>query len=177
MQSENVPSSLNERKVAPVNPTTADKNRLRSHLAAARLGGAVALMLGSPRHRNMPLGMLRRCLIPAMSRGQMSLVEAGAPESGETAPVALILWAKVSDETHARLLKDLDKAMILDPEEWSGGENYWIIDAIGPERFVAPAIRSLRKGAFKDKIVHFRARESESENAPLVVKTLEPLQG
>ena len=171
MQSENATPSLDDKLVSAAQPTAASKNRLRSHLAAARLGGAVALMLGSPRHRKLPLGMLRRSLIPPMTRSQMILVEAGAADTGEAAPVAMVLWAKVSDETHERLIKDIDRAMILDPTEWDSGENYWIIDAIGQERFVAPAIRSLRKGALNGKTVHFRAVEDEA----LVVKTLEPL--
>lgn len=176
MQSDVSSEGLDHKPVSMAEPTEMQKNRFRSHLAAARLGGAVALMLGSPRHRSLPLGYLRRSLIPAMTRGQMSLVEAGREETGEAAPVALLLWAKVSDEVHKRLVEDIDKPMLLDPEEWNSGENFWIIDAIGQERFLAPAIRKLRTGEFKGKTVYYRVREGEGEEATLSVKTLEPAQ-
>lgn len=159
MQNENFTAEMDDRHVSAVQPSSRDKNRLRSHLAAARFGGAVALMLNSVRHRNMPLDALRSMLIPPMTRNQMILVEAGAEKTGEAAPVALVLWAKVSAETHKRLTENLEKPMLLAPAEWDAGENYWIIDAIGQERFVAPAIRSLREGALKGKEVHFRAKD------------------
>lgn len=177
MQTDTERAGMDQMKVSPVSPTTAQKNKFRSHLAAARLGGAVALMLGSPRHRALPLGMLRRTLIPALTRGQMTLVEAGREETGETAPVALLLWAKVSDKTHQRLVTELDKPMLLEPEEWSAGENYWIVDAVGQERFLAPAIRKLREGEFKGKEVHYRVREGEGEAEQLKVKVLEAVGG
>ena len=161
MQTENSTAALDDRLVSAVQPSQQEKNRLRSHLAAARFGGAVALMLNSARHRNLPLDMLRSMLIPPMTRNQMTLVEAGAQETGEATPVALVLWAKVSDKTHKRLCEMLDKPMLLAPSEWDGGENYWIIDAIGQERFVAPAIRSLREGVLKGKKLHFRGKDEQ----------------
>ena len=56
---------------------------------------------------------------------------------------------------------------------WKHGDHshVWIVDAIGQERFLAPAIRKLREGEFKGKTVYFRVREGDE----LKVKTLEPV--
>ncbi len=63
------------------------------------------------------------------------------------------------------MLKQIDRPFDLDDKEWKSGSNYWIIDVIGPDRFVAPLLSDLRSSEFKDKTVYYR---SKTENGPEV---------
>ena len=127
-------------------------------MIASQFGNMVTIMMQSPHHRNIRLAELYRRLVPPLLIDQFRLAEARKKDSGTTLPVGLILWAKVSDEVHKRLLGQLDRTFDLGPQEWRSGDHYWIIDAIGPDRFVAPLLSDLRQREFKGKTVHYRAK-------------------
>ena len=131
---------------------------LRSRMIASQFGNMVTIMMQSPHHKNIRLAELYRRLVPPLLINQFRIAEARKKDSGATLPVGLILWARVSDEVHQRLLAQLDKTFDLGPQDWRSGDNYWIIDAIGPDRFVAPLLSDLRERDFKGKAVHYRAK-------------------
>ncbi len=138
---------------------------IESRLLSSQFGNMVTIMMQSPHHKNVLLSELRRRVVPPLLNKQFRLAEARKKNSGTTVPVGLILWARVSDEVHNRLLNQLDKTFDLDDKEWRSGDNYWIIDAIGPDRFLAPLLSDLRGSDFKDKTVHYR---SKTPNGPEV---------
>ncbi len=130
---------------------------LNSRLLAAKFGDMVTVLMQSPHHKNIPLSDLRDRLVPPLVKQQYRVAEARKGDSGEIIPVGLILWARVSDEVHERL-KASEGPLELRGDEWFSGEKYWIIDAIGQERFLTALLTDLRKKDFVGKSIHYRAR-------------------
>ena len=140
--------------------TKQQRQLLNSRMIAAQFGNIVTILMQSPGHRNFQLIDLYKRVVPPLLANQFRLAEAVKKETGTSLPVGLIMWARVSDEVHQRLYQDPSRSIDLDAKEWNSGDNYWIVDAIGPERFVAPLLNDLRQKEFNGKIVHFRARSS-----------------
>ena len=57
--------------------------------------------------------------------------------------------------------EQLDQPILLKGDEWTSGDNLWIIDVVGAERFLAPLLTGLRKSEFKDRTVYYRIRTKE----------------
>lgn len=141
--------------------TEADKRQnelLHSRLISAKFGNIVTVLMQSEPHKDMRLNHLRDYVVPPLMTSQYRLAEASKKGSGNVVPVGLILWAKVADEIDQKLRNSLDKPFILLGDQWSSGENYWIIDAVGEERFLTPLLTDLRKTDFKGKPVNYRVR-------------------
>lgn len=90
---------------------------------AQMLGEVVWLMSQSPAHKQLFIGDLEWFCMPAIVFEQFRIFY------GPDAPAAVALWAHVSDDTHERLLTG---AVKLRPDEWRGGDNYWLIELIAP---------------------------------------------
>ena len=150
--------------------TKQQRQLLNSRIIASQFGNIVTILMQSPAHKNVRLPDLYSLVVPPLLTNQFRLAEAVRKESGTSLPVGLVLWARVSDDIHQRLCEQVAKPIILAPKEWNSGENYWIVDAIGPERFVAPLLSGLRQGDLKGKKVHYRAKSSEGPE----VRTMGP---
>ena len=144
---------------------------MHSRLISSQFGNMVTIMMQSPHHKNVRLSELPDRLVPPLTKNQFRLAEARKQGHGSTIPVGMIIWARVSDDVHNRMMQQLDSPFELKLEEWQSGDNYWIIDAVGPERFLAPLLSDLRSKDFKDKTVYFR---SKSPQGP-VARTLDDL--
>jgi cytolysin-activating lysine-acyltransferase len=94
-----------------------------SHL----LGEMTWLLTQSPLHRSFALSDLEWLVMPALIHEQFYMFRDGDQ------PVGLALWAKCKPEA----VKKLDGGMIesknrLTLEEWSSGDQIWLIDLIAP---------------------------------------------
>lgn len=94
-----------------------------SHL----LGEMVWLLNQSPLHRALSIGDLEWLVMPALIHQQFYLFRDGER------PVGLALWAKCTAEA----AKKLDAGLIepknrLSLEEWTGGDQIWLVDLIAP---------------------------------------------
>jgi hemolysin-activating ACP:hemolysin acyltransferase len=138
-------------------PTKAQQERLSGQIVSSNFGNIVTILMQSQHYKTMQLHELKERVVPPLLANQFRVAEAGVKGSGQTAPVALLLWARVSNEVHERLSAMLDKPLELAPDEWQSGEHYWIIDAIGDQRFLTPLLTELRKNEFKGRTVHYRA--------------------
>lgn len=91
------------------------------------LGEMTWLLTQSPLHRALAIGDLEWLVMPALIHQQFYVFRDGER------PVGLALWAKCSPEA----AKKLDHGMIepenrLTLEEWSGGDQIWLVDLIAP---------------------------------------------
>ena len=143
--------------------TSAKEKRelLQSRLVSSQFGNMVTVMMQSPHHKDVRLSELHDRLVPPLLTNQFRLAEARKKNSGTSIPVALILWARVSDAVHQRMVAQLDSPFELTKDEWQSGDNYWIIDAVGSERFLAPILSELRATEFAGKTVRFRAKSPD----------------
>jgi hemolysin-activating ACP:hemolysin acyltransferase len=88
------------------------------------LGLASWLMTMSKDHRDLPISVIDKRILPAILLKQFKLIRK------DSLPVAFISWATVTDDVKARLESDLTYA----PEisEWRSGRNLVIIECVSP---------------------------------------------
>lgn len=150
--------------------------QLKGRLLAAKFGDMVTLMMQSSLHQDVPLGQLRNRLIPPLLRQQYLIAEARKKDSGEVVPVGMLLWAKVSDEVHARLAGSVKEPILLEAEEWSNGDHYWIVDAIGSQKHLTALLTDLRMRALRGCRIHYRAHSEEGAVMKVIEAEAEPAQ-
>ncbi len=127
----------------------------------------------APSYKHYALAELEWLVVPAVVANQFSLAGARTEVAGLTVPVAVALWAKVSRETDARLSANPQIPLRLTPEEWTGGDILWLIDAGGPQQAVGPMIDRLRTTVFAGQPVKTRMMGKDAK--PWIV-TLEAKQ-
>lgn len=142
-------------------PTKQQQQQLNGRLLAAKFGDMVTVLMQSKFYEDLRLKDLRSYVVPPLMNNQYRIAEAWKKGTGNSVPAALILWARVSDEVQDRLAGSLDVPFMLSADEWTSGTNYWIIDAIGHEKFLAPLLTDLRKTVFKAQKVKYRARTAD----------------
>ena len=138
-------------------PTKQQQQHLNGRLLAAKFGDMVTVLMQSKFYEDLRLKDLRSYVVPPLMNNQYRIAEARKQGTGNSVPAALILWARVSDQVQDRLAGSLDAPFILSADEWTSGNNYWIIDAIGHEKFLAPLLTDLRKTVFAEQKVKYRA--------------------
>jgi hemolysin-activating ACP:hemolysin acyltransferase len=142
-----------------------------SQRLAATMGRIVRLMAQSPRHRDRKLADLQWLALPAVSNGQCALIEAQSKANGQVAPVAAVLWARVSADVDKRLSERLDEPIRLTPEEWRSGDILWLVDAIGDDRAVAGLVQDLRAREWKGVPVKARLADASGQ---IKIRLIEP---
>lgn len=149
---------------------------------AAALSNVVALMMRDPKFREMKIGDLEWLVMPAIMSGQWQLAQGttpagekkdGAQSPGRMFPVAAALWARVSPAVDARLSANLDKPMVLKPQEWTSGDIVWIIAVPGQAQYLKKFLQHLQTSVFKGRTVKLRS----VANGKPAVRTLQDLLG
>ena len=146
-------------------PNRAERNARQSRLSSTFIN-VLAVLMRDPSFRNMRLSDLQWLVIPPVLTGQCRLGQTAMPTKlalaqpggGKLLPVAVALWARVSDAIDARLAGSLDKLVDLRPAEWNTGENYWLMAVAGDPRAVPAFLGQLEARDFKDKNMKLRTR-------------------
>ena len=109
----------------------------------------------------MPLGELFAMVMPCILSGQYAIAgaKAGAQETSD--PIAVIMWASVSDDVDKRMASNLSTPMALAPAEWRSGSNIWIIDAVGPGKVIEAMLNKFASGPLKDKPMKLRRKADD----------------
>ena len=130
--------------------------------------------------RKMRLADLEWLVLPPVMAGQYRLAQAPSPvgrvkgkdgseQGGVLVPVAVALWARVSDGIDKALSESLDKPVRLRPNEWASGDNIWLMAVAGDQRAVPKFLEQLAKTEFKGQRVKMRVRGPDNT---AVVKSL-----
>lgn len=82
-------------------------------------------------------------VMPALSTGQFSIADAQSKTVGYSLPIGVVLWARVSPEVDKRLAANLDQPVRLKPDEWTSGDIYWLMEAVGDSRVIGPMLKGL----------------------------------
>jgi cytolysin-activating lysine-acyltransferase len=159
-----------EAAAKPLEPAELQKRAAASKHLAATMGELIGLMARSPRHRDHKLADIRWLVVPAIRTGQYSLATAQSKSNAYTSPVAAVLWASVSDEVDKRIAGDLSAPIRLAPREWKGGDNLWLVDAIGDNRLVGEMVKRLQTKEWKGRAVKARVVDAQKQ---VVVRTIE----
>lgn len=131
-----------------------------SKMIAAAIGDIVVVMSRAPGRKHHALGDIEWMVLPPVLARQFYVAEAAAKDTGFRAPIAVVTWARVSTEVDRRLTENAGREPVrLRPDEWTSGEQHWLIDLIGNPAGLRSALRDLRAGALKDKDVKVLVRE------------------
>lgn len=132
-----------------------------SHRVMQAFGAIVAVYMRSKSHREMRLADIESVVGPAVTTGQFSLAEATHKKNGLVTPVAIVLWASVSDAIDRELSTNPARPLKLAVADWKSGDHVWIIEAIGEQRMLGAMLKQLQASAWKDRDVKMRAREDD----------------
>ena len=147
------------------------KQSLQSKIMSANFGNIVSMLMQSPAHKNITLEDLPTRIVTPLVNNQFLLAEAYKKDTGYTFPVGMVLWARVSDEVDRKLAEDLDKPIHLEQDEWTGGDNYWLVESVGEQRFVQQLLSKLCKDVFKDKPIKARVADKDGNRRVEVFNT------
>lgn len=136
------------------------------------LGKLVWLWMNAPLHRDWPVDLLSRFVLPPLELGQYLLLERGG------LPVAYCSWAHLSTQAEAAYMLN---AADIPLANWNGGENLWFVDWIAPfskadswelkrqlsEKFPTSVARAIRvkKGGKTARVMEFRGPQTDRQAA------------
>lgn len=156
----------------PLTPEEQEKHRqaaIVSKRISTGLGEIASVFMRSKAHAILPVGQLQT-LMPAVARNQYVTAEARSRENGMSSPIAVVIWATVSDAVDERLAADAQKPLNLAPAEWASGSHVWVVEAVGEPRAVSVLIKRLQDTRWKGQTVKLRAR---GEDGQASIKTLD----
>lgn len=152
-------------------PEAGARNERRSQFAQS-FAQIVGVLMRDPRFKNMRLSDLQWLVVPPLLTGQMRLAHAQTRRNGFYLPVAVALWARVSDAVDKRLSENAKGPIQLRPSEWCSGDNYWLIAVAGDPRATPMFIKQLEKTEFNGKRVKMWTQDRERQAS---VKTLDEI--
>ena len=142
----------------------------------------VAVLMLDANFRSLTLADLEWLVLPPVMVGQFGLAHApmapsqaksnpGAKtqEGSTMVPVAVALWARVSDNIDKALSANLDKPLRLKAGDWVSGNNLWLMAVAGDRRAVTKFLDQLSERDFKGQVVKMRVR---GQDGKAVIKTL-----
>lgn len=147
-------------KAAAIRPRDARQIRFATSFAQV-----VAVLMRDPNFRKLPLGDLEWLVLPPLMAGQFRLAHLQAPQTGNgkegqgmMVPVAVALWARVSDALDKQLSENLDQSARLPTDKWASGNKIWLMAAAGDPRAIPAFLEQLAKADFKGQEVKMRRR-------------------
>lgn len=134
----------------------------------------VAVLMRDQNYRNMPIGNLEFLLVPAVATGQCVIAHTKIGDKGPTVPVAIALWASVSDAVDKALGENLEKPPQLKPADWTSGSNTWLITLAGEPSIMNGFMQQLLQKDLKGKTVKMRTIDKAGRRE---VRTLQGAAG
>ena len=124
---------------------------------AQRFASIVAVLMQDPNFRQLRLADLEWLVLPPIVAGQCRLGNLPRPAAGDAStagnvqlrPVAVALWASVSDQVDARLATTLDKPVVLNAAEWTSGKKCLVDGDRWRSACASSLHRSTRKAGFQ----------------------------
>jgi cytolysin-activating lysine-acyltransferase len=179
MMSKPAGSAPDSRDAPTAKPAVRPRDARQARFARS-FAQIVAVLMCDPSFRNMKLADLEWLVLPPVMAGQFRLAQAPSPlarakgkeggaEGGVLVPVAVALWARVSDAIDKALTENLDKQVRLKADQWASGDNLWLMTVAGDQRALPTFLKRLVETEFKGKSVKMRLRGSDNK---VVVKTL-----
>lgn len=110
---------------------------------SSTLGEILWLMSMTPSHRYFFVADMEWLVMTPVVLAQFRMYR---DDKGK--PVAVVLWAKVSEEVEKRLEEGTTR---LAPQDWNSGDRYWLVDVISPQPLGEKLIDDLKQTVFKGK--------------------------
>ena len=133
------------------------------------LGKVVSVLMFCDRYQGLTLRDLTSLILPPLAANQFVVAEARPQGRDVSAPIGLLLWARLSDEQDRRFTANAGVPTRLSGAQWTSGENLWIIETVGPQNVIEAMLKQLVAGPFKDKVFKFRRRGADGRFTVQVV--------
>ncbi len=138
-----------------------DKSKKQTLSLSSVVGDTCILLSQSGLHRySFFLGDIEWMILPPVMNGQFKLFHS------DNKPVALALWAYVSDDVEKRLENGLGRMSVKD---WNSGDNLWLIDIIAPYGKAEQLIEDLIKTVFADKTFKYHRTTKDGSREVIMV--------
>lgn len=135
-----------------------------SKMVASAIGDMVTLYSKDPAHRHFAFADMEWKILPPIVNGQFHIEIANDPEFGTLRPIALVTWAKVSDELDARLSAQAQGEVVrLQPAEWNSGDNIWLVDVVGTSVGIKKALNTIKQNQLSEVVVKVPVRDAGSK--------------
>jgi hemolysin-activating ACP:hemolysin acyltransferase len=118
----------------------------------------LSVLMRSPHYKHYSLSDVEWLVLPAVLTGQCAVLHANI--NGRQVPLAVTLWASVSEDVDKRLCECVTAPVKLRPDEWKSGEILWLIDAVGDVTAVRTLLTQVQDGIFKGRQPKTRKFES-----------------
>jgi cytolysin-activating lysine-acyltransferase len=115
---------------------------------SATFGQFVSVFMRTRHCRHAFLADLEWLVVPAIATSQVSVAEAQDKATGLSSPIAVVLWASVSEAVDQRLATTPSQPLRLKPDEWASGTIPWLVEAAGDPRAVQALIKALVEQRF-----------------------------
>jgi cytolysin-activating lysine-acyltransferase len=99
-----------------------------------RMGQLTLAMLRLPRYKNLPIGDLDRLALQPLVNDRVAFAHG---EDMTATPIGMAIWASVSDAVSERIAGQVNSGVFplrLDKEDWTSGENVWLLDVVVPTK-------------------------------------------
>lgn len=149
----------------------------RQNLFARDFSHVTAVLMRAPNYKNLRISDLEWLVIPPLLAGQSKVALSRFQKDGPIVPVAVALWARVSENVDKRLSENPEKAPMLRATDWTSGTIFWLIALAGEPKALAQFLPQLQATVFKGRPVKMRM---QSKDGKTVVQTLQapaPVKG
>lgn len=140
----------------------------RSRRTLIALGEIVSVMMKSPEYRGATLATVQGLVAPAISSGQYLVLTAHQKQGGSAVPVAVAMWASVSEEVDRRLSQASD-GLSLSAADWTSGKIAWITALAGDQRTIPALLGRMQQTTLKGRVIKLRTK---GEDGKTEVRTL-----
>ena len=157
-------------ELAPLPPTAEQVQKWATNEAAfaVTFSRVVSVLMRSPHYKHYTLADLEWLVVPPLLAGQCAVMEATI--NGRQVPVAVALWASVSEDVDKRLSENLTAPVKLRPDEWQSGDVLWLIDAVGDVKAVPLLMKQVQETAFKGREAKVRTLGPDSRPVVGLIK-------
>ena len=128
----------------------------------AAFGEIVNLLMRTPEFKHLPLLTLEGLVLPSLISGQFAILEGQEMGQSIVAPMAVILWASVSEDVDQKLSGNSNSPTKLTAKDWKSGDVPWIILAVGDERFVTKLKSHVEKRVLNGRQFKYRPLENKA---------------
>ena len=139
------------------------ENPLSAFKFVATLGQIPVVLMRTPQHRHTFLSDLEWLVMPAIATNQFMTADHRDSKTGITVPLAIVLWACVSEEVDTRLSSYPEQRVRLKPEEWASGTIPWLVEAAGEPHAIGRLMRDLLERRFPDKDIKTIGRSADGK--------------
>lgn len=117
--------------------------------------GKIAMaMMALPRYRHQTIADLQTLVLEPLIRDRVAMAFPKGQDGKSMVDVAgIAIWASVSDEVDAKIREQIKAGVFplrLKPEDWTSGENNWLLDVIAPDKAATTAVIANFKQVVKD---------------------------